>query len=76
MRLIEQSTGRGHLRVFEHPVPAGLLLLEPVSHVLAIGRSCRGGDVIGKVAEPLTQRKHPQTLALARPVQQRMELGA
>jgi hypothetical protein len=34
------------------------------------------GDVIGKVPEPLPQGKHPQALALARPVPQGVKLGA
>ena len=32
------------------------LLLEPVSHARAIGRSYRGGDVVHKVAQSLAQR--------------------
>jgi hypothetical protein len=46
VRLVEQGAGDGHLRVFEHRVPARLLVLQPAPHALAIGRSSRGGDVI------------------------------
>jgi hypothetical protein len=35
-----------------------------------------GRDVIGKVAEPLTQRHHSQAFTLATPVQQGVKLGA
>ena len=73
MGLIQQSAGHRHLRVFEHHVPTSLLLLNPAPHARTIGRPSCGSDVIGKVAEPLPQGKHPQALALARPVQQRVE---
>jgi hypothetical protein len=72
--LIQQRAGHRHPGVGEHCVPARLLVLKPLPYTLAIGRSSRGGHVVGKVAEPLTQRKHPQALPLARPVQQRVEL--
>ena len=34
------------------------------------------GDVVGNVAEPLPQREHPQAFALARPIEQGVELRA
>jgi hypothetical protein len=67
------SPASGGLRA---PHTARLLVLKPAPHPLAIGLPRRSGDIIGKVAEPLTQRKHPQALALARPVQQGMKLRA
>ena len=76
MGLIQQGAGHRHLRVFEHRIPARLLLLKPAPYALPIGHPCSVRHVVGKVAEPLTQRKHPQALALARPVQQGVELGA
>jgi hypothetical protein len=74
--LIEQGTGHWYLRVCEYRIPAGLLLLEPLPHACTIGRSSRDGDVVGKAASPLAQRKHPPALPLACPVEQRVELGA
>jgi hypothetical protein len=68
MRLIEQGAGHWHLGVFEHSIPARLFVLEPVSYALAIGRSSRGGDVIRKATQLLTECKHPQAFALSRPV--------
>src|SRR4051812_31170362 len=62
--LIEQGAGHRHLRVCKHRIPACLLVLEPAPPPLAIGLPCHSGDIIGKVAEPLTQRKHSQALAL------------
>ena len=59
MRLIEQRTGHGHLRVCKDGIPAGFLVLKPLAHTVAVGRSCRGGDVVRKVASPLAQGKHP-----------------
>ena len=76
MGLIQQGAGHGHLRVGEDGIPARLLLLKPAPHALAVGRPSRGGDVVDKVAEPLAERKHPQALALARPVEQGVELRA
>ena len=76
MRLIEQRTGHGHLRVFKDGIPAGFLVLKPAPHSLAVRRPGRGRDVIGKAPQPLTQRKHAQALALACPVEQGVELGA
>ena len=76
MRLSQQGAGDGHLRVGEHRIPARLLGLKPASHARAIGHPSRGGDVINKVAQPLTERKYPQALALARSVEQGMALRA
>jgi hypothetical protein len=67
--LIEQGAGHRPLRVGKHRIPACLLVLEPAPHPLAIGLPCHSGDIIGNVVEPLTQRKHAQALALARPGQ-------
>src|SRR5262249_46297737 len=53
---------------------ARLLLLYPAPYPLAIGRPSRGGDVVGEVAQSLTERKHPQALALAHPVEQGVKL--
>jgi len=50
MGLIQQGTGHGHLRVCQHRLPPGLLLLEPALHTLAIGRPRGGGDAVDKVA--------------------------
>ena len=36
--LIQQGARHGHLRVFKDGIPAGLLVLKPASHPLAIGR--------------------------------------
>jgi hypothetical protein len=76
MGLIQQAAGHRHLRICEHRTPARVLLLHPAPHALAVGRPSRGGDVIGKVAKPLTQGKLAHALALARPVQRRVELRA
>jgi hypothetical protein len=76
MRLIQKRAAGWHLRVCEHGIPACLLVRKPAPYPLAIRCSSHGGDVIGKAAEPLAQRKHPQALPLARSVEQRMELGA
>jgi hypothetical protein len=59
MRLIQQGAGDRHLRVGEHRIPAGLLVLEPLPYACAVGRSRRGGDVIGQAASPLAHGKHP-----------------
>jgi hypothetical protein len=76
MRLIQQGAGGWHLRVCEHGIPAGFLLPKPAPDTLTVRRARRGGDVIYKVAQPLPQGKHPQALALARSVEQGVELGA
>src|SRR5262245_25258050 len=64
MRLIQQGARHWHLRIFEHRILARFLVLEPAPDALTIGCSSRCRDVVDKVAEPLTQRKHPQVLAL------------
>src|SRR6266446_4429588 len=48
MDLIQQRAGHRHSGVFEHSVPARFLLLEPLSHALAIGCSSCDRDVIRK----------------------------
>ena len=50
MGLIQEGTGDGHLRVCEDRIPARLLVLQPASHALAVGRPRRVGDVVGTVA--------------------------
>jgi hypothetical protein len=50
MRLIEPSARDRHLGVCEDRIPARLLVLEPAPDALSIGRSCRGGNVIGKAS--------------------------
>jgi hypothetical protein len=73
VRLIEQRARDRHLGICEDRRPARLLVLEPAPDALPIGRSCRGGHVIGKASSPLAQGKHPQALPLARPVPQGMK---
>jgi hypothetical protein len=48
MGLIQQGAGHRHSGVFEHRVPARFLVLEPLSHALAIGCSSHGSDVLRK----------------------------
>jgi hypothetical protein len=50
VRLIQNSAHRRHLQVFEHRIPAGFLLLEPMANALAMRFSHNRGDVIGTVA--------------------------
>ncbi len=50
MRLIQERAGHGHLRVFEHRIPARLLLLEPTPYPLPIGHPCLLRHMVGKVA--------------------------
>ena len=76
MGLIQEGAGHGHLGVCEDHIPARLLLLEPAPDALAVGFPGALCHAVGKVAEPLPQRKHPQAFALACPVQQGVELGA
>ena len=58
------------------PLFTAQLLLPPAPHPFAIGRSRRGGDVVGKAPQPLAQGKHPHALALACAVEQGVDLGA
>jgi hypothetical protein len=74
--LIQQRAGDGHLRVFEHRIPARFLLLNPVPYACALSYPSRGGHVIGQAAQPLTQRKHAPALPLSRSGQQDVELWA
>ncbi len=53
VRLIQHGAHRRHLRVFEHRIPAGFFVLEPVANALAVRFSHCRGDVIGKVAQAL-----------------------
>ena len=76
MGLIQQGAGHRHLGVCEHRLPARLLLVEPAPDALAVGFPGALGHAVGKVAQPLPQRKHPQALPLTRPVQEGVELGA
>ena len=77
MSLVQQGAGHRHPGAFKDCIPARLLVLEPAPDALAVGYPSRKGDVIGKVAEPLPQRKYPQALALAHPVQdQTVNYGA
>ena len=76
MRLIQHGAHRWHLRVCEHRIPASFFVLEPVANALAMFFAHRRGDAIGKVAQTLAQGHHPQTFALATPVQQGVERGA
>src|SRR6266850_5934963 len=76
MGVIQQGAGGWQTRVFQHRIPAGFLVLEPAPDAFPVDRSSRARDVASKVAEPLAQRKHAPTLALACGVEQRMELGA
>jgi hypothetical protein len=76
MGLIQHGARHRHLRGCEDRRPARVLLLHPAPPALAVSLPRRSGEIIGKVAEPLTQRKHPQALALSGPVQQGVELGA
>jgi REP element-mobilizing transposase RayT len=76
VRLIQQRAGDGHPGIYEYRIPACLLVLKPASHTRAIGHPSRGGDVIHKVAEPLTERNRSQAFALSHPVEQGVKLGA
>ena len=76
MRLIQQGAGGRHLRVFEHGIPACFLLPKPVPDACAVGFPGALCHAVGKVAEPLPQRKHPPAFALAGPGQQGVDLGA
>ena len=68
MGLVSQRAGHQHLGVCQDGIPAGLLVLKPAPHPLAIGRPRRDGDVIGKVTQPLAECKHPSAHTLARTV--------
>src|SRR5438132_1298042 len=76
MGLIQQGAGHGHPRVFEHRIPARLLVLKPLSHACAVGHASRVGDMVRKTTQLLAQREHPQAFPLARPVQQGVKLRA
>ncbi len=76
VRLIEQRARHRHLRVFQDCIPARPLLLEPAPDACPVGGPSRRSDVANKTAQPLAQGKHAQALALARPVEQGVELRA
>ena len=59
MGLIQQGAGHRHLRVCEDRIPACFLGLKPLAHTVAVGLPCGMGDMVGKVASPLAQSKHP-----------------
>jgi hypothetical protein len=48
MGLIQQGAGDWHLRVFEHRIPAGFLLLNPMPYACAMSYPSRGGHMVGK----------------------------
>src|SRR6266567_1734638 len=58
------------------PLFTAQLVLKPAPHALPIGHPCFLRHVVSKVAEPLTECKHAQALALARPREQGVELRA
>src|SRR5437870_7891127 len=66
--VLEQGPGARHLGVCEHGRPARLVVLEPVSYALAMGRSSRGRHVIRNATPAETACTHPQALARSRPV--------
>src|SRR5262249_57662833 len=68
MRLIQERAGHRHPGAFKDGIPARLLLVEPAPDALAVGFPGALCHAVGKVAEPLPQRTHPQALARARPV--------
>jgi hypothetical protein len=69
MRLIQQGAGRRHLGVFEHRIPAGLLVLKLPSDAFPVDCPSRRGDVVDKMTQSLAQCKHAQVLPLAYPTQ-------
>ena len=48
VRLIQHRAHRRHLRVCEHGILAGFLLLKPVPHALTVLLAHGGGEVIDK----------------------------
>jgi hypothetical protein len=50
MGLIQEGAGHRHLRVFEHRIPARLLVVAPLPHARAVGHTRHGGDVVGNAA--------------------------
>jgi hypothetical protein len=74
--LVSQRASRGHLGIFEHGIPARLLLLHPAPDAFPIGGPSRCSDVVDNMAQPLAQGKPPQARALARPVEQGVALRA
>jgi len=76
MRLIQQGARHWHLQVCEHRIPACLLVPHPVPYAVAVGHSSCHGHVVRKAPQSLAERKHPQALALSRPVPQDVKLQA
>ena len=74
--LIQPRAGHRHPGVCKHQIPASLLVLKPWPYALAIGRSSRGGHMVGKATQPLAQRTYPHALPLPRPGPQGVELRA
>ena len=60
MRLIQQRAGHGYLGIFEHRIPACLLVPHPAPYACAVHRSSCGGHMVCKVPQSLAKRKHPQ----------------
>src|SRR5262249_40193975 len=78
-RVLVAGLSRGSRTAYHPPLssrPPRLLGLQPASHARAIGGPSGGGDVVHKVAQPLTQGEHAQAFALACPVPQGVQLGA
>ena len=67
MRLIQERAGHWYPGVCEDRIPARLLVLEPAPDALSIGRSCRGGHMIGKASSPvhLTKKSNIEVQELA-----------
>jgi hypothetical protein len=60
MRLIQRRAGHGHPRVFEHRIPACLLVPHPAPYACTIRRPRCGGHVVCKAPQALAEGKHPQ----------------
>jgi hypothetical protein len=50
--LIQPRAGHRHPGVGKHPRPASLLVLTPWPYALAMGRSSRGGHMVGNATPP------------------------
>ena len=57
MGLIQYCAHRWHLRVGEHRIATRFLGLKPAPHALAMVRANGRGDVVGKTASALAQRR-------------------
>jgi hypothetical protein len=76
MRLLSERAGHRPLGGCKDRIPARFLVAQPAPYTCPVGGSRRGGDVRDTVAEPLTERQHPQAPALACPGHQGVALGA